>query len=157
MDCDYEEHFIVVIEKVEEVLKEGKGRVVQSAQLLALLELFFELVFNKIRIRSYHIYRIIKYYQRVTGEGIEQFNTVISHHIRLLFEEFITNYKNISEMQHLCSSRRALSPLYARLVRQEHSLTYVEAACTLSMFINLFCRLNYPSLTIGVEKIFGEE
>jgi hypothetical protein len=25
------------------------------------------------------------------------------------------------------------------------------------MFINLFCRLNYPSLTLGVEKIFGEE
>lgn len=70
---------------MDEVLKEGKGRQVQSAQLLALLELFFELVFNKIRIRSYHIYRIIKYYQRVTGEGIEQFNTVIAHHIRLLF------------------------------------------------------------------------
>lgn len=60
-------------------------------------------------------------------------------------------------MQHHCSSRRALSPLYARLAKQEHSLTYVEAACTLSMFINLFCRLNYPSLTLGVEKIFGEE
>ena len=56
-----------MIEKVEEVLKDGKGRQVQSVQLLALLELFFELVFNKIRIRSYHIYRIIKYYQKVTG------------------------------------------------------------------------------------------
>lgn len=53
-------------------------------------------------------------------------------------------------MQHLCSSKRGLNPLYAKFAKQEHSLNYIETACTLSMFINLFCRLNYPSLTLGV-------
>ncbi len=122
----------------------------QSQHILSLLELFFELIFNKIRIRSYHLYRIIKFYQKVTQESTEQFNTIISQHIRVLFEEFITNYKNINEINHLCSSKKNINPNYSKFARHEHSLNYIETACTLSMFINLFCRLNYSSLTIGV-------
>lgn len=58
-------------------------------------------------------------------------------------------------MQRLCSPRRTLTTTYARFARHDHTLNYIETACTLSMFINLFCRLNYPSLTLGIEKTFG--
>jgi hypothetical protein len=107
----------VLIEKIEELFKDNKNRQIQSQYILGMLELFFDLIFNKIRIRSYHIYRIIKYYQKVTGEGMEQFNTIITQHIRILFEEFITNYKNIGEMQHLCSNKRSLNPIYAKFAK----------------------------------------
>jgi len=87
---------------------------------------------------------------------VQQFNCIIAHHIRLLFEEFITNYKNIAEIQLLCGSRKIIPPSYQKFNRTNHSLTYIEVACTLSMFINLFCRLNYSSLAVGIDKIFGE-
>lgn len=60
-------------------------------------------------------------------------------------------------MHQLCSSKKNINPIYAKFSKHDHSLNYIETACTLSMFINLFCRLNYTSLTHGVEKIFSEE
>jgi len=68
----------------------------------------------------------------------------------MLFEEFITNYKNISEIQLLCGSRKNITIPYQQLNKYQHKLNYIEIACTLSMFINLFCRLNFPSLTVGI-------
>jgi hypothetical protein len=116
-----------------------------------------ELVFSGIRIRSYHLYRVIKYYQKAAGEAVTMFNAVITAYIRLCFEDFITNYKPTIQLQQLSASRKNLSPSHMKLTRQELKLGTIEAACTLSMFINLFCRLNYTSLSVGVDTIFGDE
>lgn len=117
----------------------------------------FDLIFSGVRIRSYHLYRVIKYYQKASSEPAALFNTIIASYIRLCFEEFITNYKPPAQLVQLSCNKKNLTASHQKLSRQEIKLGTVEAACMLSMFINLFCRLNYSSLGAGVDKIFGDE
>lgn len=68
MNSDYEEHLITLVERLEDNLKEnGKGWTIQTTQIICLLELMIDLIFSGIRIRSYHLYRVIRYYQKATG------------------------------------------------------------------------------------------
>jgi hypothetical protein len=85
------------------------------------------------------------------------FNNIIASYIRLCFEEFITNYKPTPQLLQLSANKKHLTASHLKLTRQELKLGTIETACTLSMFINLFCRINYSSLGVGVEQIFGEE
>ena len=98
-----------------------------------------------------------RHFHRFSGEPLAHFNSVIATHIRLLFEEFVPNPAPLPELTRNCSPKRTLPPAYERFTCPGIKLHYVEVACTLSMFINLYCRLNHSSLTLGVEQLFQEE
>ena len=74
-----------MVERLDDDLKD-KEIMVQPTNILSLLELMFEMVFSGIRIRSYHLYRVIKYYQKAALEPSAIFNSIISGYIRLCFE-----------------------------------------------------------------------
>ena len=67
------------------------------------------------------------------------------------------DYRPTLEIAQLSSSRKQLSSNHLRLIRHEAKFGTIESACTLSMFINLFCRLNHGSLAAGVDRLFAEE
>ena len=156
IDGEYEEHFIFLVERLEDDLRVKEGNIL-PAQILSLLELMLGMVFGGIRVRSYHIYRVIKYYQRTAKEEPSFFNAIVASYIRLCFEELITNYKHTAQLLQLSARHKAIPSSHKKLIRQDLHLGTIETACLLSMFINLFCRLNFPSLAAGVEQIFREE
>lgn len=158
LDNQHEEHFIMLLETLEsQMASPNKTEVIEASNLLGCLRIFLELVMEGIKIRSYHLYRMAKHYLKLSGEPICHFNAVISAQIKTLFQEFLSNFTQLPELVKESTQKRNLPAIYEKFGKKEVNLGYVEAACTLSMFINLYCRLNHASLTVGIDHLFQDE
>ena len=62
--------------------------------ILNLIELFLGCICEGIRIRSYHLYRLITRYTELEKDKAPFFNQVILHYVKYLFEKYIPKYEH---------------------------------------------------------------
>lgn len=71
--------------------------------ILSTLNVFFELIMSGIRIRSYHVFKLIKLSLAFTKDEPTAFNNVIAEHIQSLLAHFLPGRKLFAEITRMCS------------------------------------------------------